>query len=158
LLELSLVSVPANPRALLTQKGIKDAIEDEVVDELELNELQMLLDKLVEPEVKIKDVYFDEEYHEKEEEELQKLIIEIEKELKEDLENDSLDDDDLIEQTINNDNDLCPHCGKNIKQDDSDISYLDQLLNDFSKPKKVDTEDEKGSFEGKMLNDYFKEE
>ena len=59
MLELSLVIVPANPRALLTQKGIQDAIEAEVIDELELNELGILLDKLVEPEAKIKDVYFD---------------------------------------------------------------------------------------------------
>ena len=39
LLEISLVSVPANPRALLTSKSIRKAIDDNIIDELELNEI-----------------------------------------------------------------------------------------------------------------------
>ena len=39
LLEISLVAVPANPRALLTSKSIRKAIDDSVIDEIELNEL-----------------------------------------------------------------------------------------------------------------------
>ena len=39
LLELSICSVGCNPRALLTNKSMKDAIKDNVIDELELNEL-----------------------------------------------------------------------------------------------------------------------
>ena len=39
LLEISLVSVPANPRALLTSKSIRKAIDDDIIDELELNEI-----------------------------------------------------------------------------------------------------------------------
>lgn len=50
LLEISLVSVPANPNALLTSKSIEKAIEDEVVDETEINELKSLLAKYFEEE------------------------------------------------------------------------------------------------------------
>ena len=39
LLELSLVSVPDNPRALFTGKSMEDAIEKDIIDKLELQEL-----------------------------------------------------------------------------------------------------------------------
>ena len=40
LLEISLVSVPANPNAVITSKEMKKAVEDEIIDELEMNELE----------------------------------------------------------------------------------------------------------------------
>jgi HK97 family phage prohead protease len=44
LLELSLVSIPANPEAVITQKkAFKEAVEKEVIDELELNDLELWL-------------------------------------------------------------------------------------------------------------------
>jgi len=43
LLEISLVSVPANPTALMTQKSMKSAIENKVIDEVELKDLEMWL-------------------------------------------------------------------------------------------------------------------
>jgi len=46
LLELSLVSIPANPRAVLTSKSVRKAIDENIIDELELNELlDCFLDK-----------------------------------------------------------------------------------------------------------------
>src|SRR5210317_1329564 len=51
LLEISLVSVPANPSALLTNKSMEKAIKDEVIDELELKDLENYLkDYFDEPE------------------------------------------------------------------------------------------------------------
>lgn len=48
LLEISLVSVPANPQALITSKNMKKAIKDEVIDELELKDLKEFLQLAVE--------------------------------------------------------------------------------------------------------------
>lgn len=45
LLEISLVSVPSNARALLTSKSIKEAIDNNVIDQLELDELIMYCDE-----------------------------------------------------------------------------------------------------------------
>lgn len=39
LMEISLVSVPANPRALLTSKSMSNAINENVIDDIELQEL-----------------------------------------------------------------------------------------------------------------------
>jgi len=196
LLELSLVSVPANPRALLTQKGIKDAIDNEVIDQVELGELEMLFDELFEPEIKAELI---EDEDDAVEEELEALIDKIEKDLdeiqddedkiigimddgvdgegikrwkrvildqilinsepftKEDLEVSILDDDRSTEQTINEPV-YCHECGKNINQDNSDGDYLEQLFDDFLKPKEVNKEDEKGSLEEELLNEYFDKE
>lgn len=46
LLELSLVSVPANPEALMAQKGIQKAMKDEVIDDLEMKELIMFINSI----------------------------------------------------------------------------------------------------------------
>jgi HK97 family phage prohead protease len=43
LLEISIVSVPANPQALMTAKSYEKAVKDEIVDELELKDLEMWL-------------------------------------------------------------------------------------------------------------------
>ena len=48
LIELSLVPVGANPAALLTSKGVRKAIEDEVIDNVELEEIQYYLEELLE--------------------------------------------------------------------------------------------------------------
>lgn len=58
LYELSMVNVGANPEALITSKGVKKAMKDGAIDQLELNELIMMLedtlkeDKKEEKEVK----------------------------------------------------------------------------------------------------------
>jgi HK97 family phage prohead protease len=53
LLEISLVSVPANPRALLTSKSIDEAKRLDIVDELELKQLEGVLDvDTIVPDVK----------------------------------------------------------------------------------------------------------
>ena len=127
LLELSLVSVPANPRALLSQKGITDAIEAEVIDQLELDELESWMKELFPEEDKavVDDKSVDDEETKKE-----------------------------IEQTINTG--LCYKCGKQIKdQDDSDSSVLDELFEDFGKEKTPNIEDEDKSVVDELLNDYF---
>ena len=151
LLELSLVSVPANPRALLTHKGIKDALDAEVIDKLELNELEMLFDELFEPEVKADLV--DEDIDEQIEEEMEELIDKVQTV----LENETPVDELEIEQ---NDNEIvyCHECGKNINQDNSDSGYLDELFDDFCKPKEVNTENEETSLTDELLKEYFDKE
>jgi len=144
LLELSLVSVPANPRALLSQKGIQDAIEAKVIDQLELDELSLLFDTLFDEE---------EEDVDKEVDELEDVIDKLEKEIKEDIS----DDVDDIEQTINEPV-YCHECGKNINKDNPDSDYLTKLFDDFCKPKEVDTEDEDISLTDELLNKYFQKE
>jgi signal recognition particle GTPase len=47
LLEISLVSIPANPRALISSKSFEDALEKEIVDELEIKDLQSFLDEFM---------------------------------------------------------------------------------------------------------------
>ena len=145
LLELSLVSVPANPRALLTQKGIQDAIEAKVIDEVELGELSILFDDLFEPEVKEDSI--DNEV----EEELEDLIEKVETT----IQNETLFDDVEIEQ--NDEEILCHECGKKINQDSSDGDYLEKLFDDFCKPK-VNTEDKEISLEEELLKEYFDKE
>ena len=44
-LEISLVSVPANPRALLSQKSIEEAKRLDIIDDLELNQIAQYLDE-----------------------------------------------------------------------------------------------------------------
>lgn len=48
LLEISLVSVPANPQAIMTSKSVMKAVEDEVIDELERKDLELYLQKIFE--------------------------------------------------------------------------------------------------------------
>ena len=147
LLELSLVSIPANPRALLTQKSMQDAIEAEVIDQLELDELSLLFDTL-----------FDEEFAEDVDKdvdglELTSIMMEAEKE----LETDILEEEDNPEQTINEPV-YCHECGKNINKDNPDSDYLTKLFDDFCKPKEVDTGDEDISLTDELLNKYFQKE
>lgn len=47
LLEISLVSIPSNPRALLTSKSMKKAIKTNVIDDLELKDLELWLDSIL---------------------------------------------------------------------------------------------------------------
>jgi len=136
LLEISAVNVPANPTALVESKSIQKALEDEVIDNTEAEEMLYYLKKIEKAEVKIKDVYFDEEYLEKEEEELKKLIKLIEKEVKEDLENDSIDDDNSIEQTLNKN--TCPHCGKEYIQKEDDSDPFEWLFKEHQTEESID--------------------
>lgn len=56
LLEISLVSVPANPAALLTSKSITDAVESGVVDQAEITDLEIFLkDFLKEREIEVEE-------------------------------------------------------------------------------------------------------
>jgi len=92
LLEISLVSVPANPSALITAKSYEKAIKDEVVDELELNDLEMWLSK-----------FFEEDKDEKtEEKDKESQIKDISKE------------DDVVDINIDK-KQLCEECGVEIK-------------------------------------------
>ena len=51
LIELSLVPVGANPAALLSSKGITKALEDNVIDDSELEEIKLLLEELATEEI-----------------------------------------------------------------------------------------------------------
>jgi len=184
LLELSLVSIPSNPRSLLSIKGIKDAIEAEVVDQLELDELL----EYFEPTIKA-DLIDDTD-----EEDLEDLIEKAKDELeKETLENeidaiirDGIDElgfpkwkkikidricighkwftkkdlenetsDDVQDSEQTTNKVYCHKCGIEI-QDNSDSDYLDKLFDDFLKPK-VNKEDEEISLTDELLNQYFTE-
>jgi HK97 family phage prohead protease len=46
LMEISLVSIPSNPRALLTSKSVKEAIDQKVIDEVEYKDLQMWFEEI----------------------------------------------------------------------------------------------------------------
>jgi hypothetical protein len=48
LLEISLVSIPANPEALISSKAFEEAIENDIVDELEIKDLQEFLKEYLE--------------------------------------------------------------------------------------------------------------
>ncbi len=132
LLEISLVSIPANPRALLTSKGITDAIDREVIDEMELNELKMWLDEVLPDE-----------------------DDPIEKDIEEDIEPDL-----KSEQTI--DKHICTECGdelicvkcKGFKLDRKDSDYLDYFFEDFGESEKVNTESdsEENPYVEELLN------
>jgi hypothetical protein len=57
LYEISIVPIPANSASVVQSKGITKALEDKVVDELEIKELELYLEDLIanlpeEPEVK----------------------------------------------------------------------------------------------------------
>ena len=145
LLELSLVSVPANPRALLTQKSIQDAIKAEVIDQLELDELSTLFDELFEPETDDDD----------ETKEVETLLLEVEGILKE--VDDILDDEDITEQTINEPV-YCHECGIKINKDNPDSDYLEQLFDEFCNPSKDNTKNEEISLTDELLNKYFNKE
>lgn len=151
LLELSLVSVPANPRALLTQKGIQEAIDNDVIDPVELNELEMLFDQLFkeEPEIEVKDV-FTEEIEDEEDVDIDKQLEETLKEIQKKLQEEDQQDPQTTEQNINECVN-CPHCGKDINQDDSDGDYLEKLFEDFGK-QKANTEDENEDVVDELLN------
>ena len=115
LLEISLVSVPANPRALLTAKSMSEAIDAEVIDDLELTELKSWLDEILPAE----DTSVTEEVDDQETEE-------------------------KLEQTINHtciecgDELVCVKCkGFELSKDDS--SYLDSFFEDLGEPVEVNT-------------------
>ena len=142
LLEISLVSVPTNPRALLNQKGISDAINKNVIDELELDELKLWLDELLPSEdTSVKDA--------------EGIVKEIETEI-----------EDESEQTTNEDITVghvaCECCGdelvcvkcKGYTQDKTDSDYLDYFFEDFGKPVKVDTKSdtEENPYIDELLN------
>ena len=50
LLELSLVSIPANPKALMTSKSLSDAVEAKVIDEIEAKSIELWFEGLEEVE------------------------------------------------------------------------------------------------------------
>ena len=99
LLEISLVSVPANPEALLTSKSIKKAIKDEVIDELELNELEKFITELTKET----------------EDNVEKEEIKQENK-KEDLISENAHSNDVSDINTNKNKELvCSDCGKEIK-------------------------------------------
>ena len=103
LFEISAVPVPANPLALVQSKSIQKAVQDEVIDDLELKEIELYLKKLAD------------ELEEKEFiDEVEDTIDEMEK---------SLDDnfiDENTEQTIN----------ENPEVDKTDFDYIWEMLTD----------------------------
>ena len=106
LLEISLVSIPANTDAMITQrKSFQDAIEAKVVDELEITDLEMWM----------KDIgLFDEEEDEavveveEVEEPQEKTMDEIALEILTGIETEEKDSQDI------NKNDKCKSCGVEI--------------------------------------------
>lgn len=129
LLEISLVSVPANPMALMTQKGIKKAIKEEVVDELEVKDLEEFLQAIAEAE--IVDLTEDEENLEKDEKTEEKNEEKL-------ISDDSISNDN---EDINKDRKMfCGDCGVEIhlcstcfeKKESEDFfrKVYESLLND----------------------------
>jgi HK97 family phage prohead protease len=106
LLEISLVSVPANPQALLTSKSVKKAIKDEVIDDLELKDLDAWLSMQINTST-VMDEDFDEKKEEKDEKE--EKIVNTEK----DSEIQSQDDDKSISNS-SEDKQICKDCGVEI--------------------------------------------
>ena len=51
ILEISIVTVPANQEALVTGKSLQKALEDKVIDELELKELEMSVKEIKDEEI-----------------------------------------------------------------------------------------------------------
>ena len=92
LLEISLVSIPANPNAIMTSKGMKEAIKEEVIDDLEMKELNEWLEIVFRQKM--------EENQEKDEKTAKDVEVD--------------DKTDVNEQeNINKDSKgVCPDCGK----------------------------------------------
>ena len=136
LLEISLVSIPSNPRALLSQKCMKEAIDRNVIDELELNELKMWLDDILSDEDTSVNEDIDQEYEK------------------------------ISEQTIEHkhicpdcgDELVCVKC-KGFKLDKSDSSYLDYFFEDFGESDEINTksDDEENPYVTELLNMLKKE-
>jgi HK97 family phage prohead protease len=120
LLEVSAVNIPANPVALVESRSIKKALEDEVIDDAEYNEMKIYLEELIIDKEEQDDL-----------EEIEKFINEFEEEEKEwwklNCEEYSPEEDEIEkesneneEQTINEDS--CPHCGRKYKEQEEDDS------------------------------------
>jgi HK97 family phage prohead protease len=113
LFEISAVPVPANPMALVQSKSIKKAVEDKVIDDLELKEIELYLKKIAD---EIEDQEFIDEVEDK--------IDEIDKSL----------DDDLInenpEQTINEDQTV----------EKTDFDYIWEMLTDHELKQKEESD------------------
>jgi len=155
LLETSIVSVPANPEAIIQSKSIQKAVSDNVIDEAELNEMKIYLEELYldnELDKQLKEIddvdkQFDEIIADEDLEELENTVVGI------------LIDEMESEQTQN----VCDKCGQKIvsttdinqKEDDSDLfdwifnerlteksnddsieNLVDELLNYFSQTEK----------------------
>ena len=116
LLEISAVNVPANAGALVESRSILKALEDEVIDDAEYNEL-LIYFKRSDPPVVDEDMLSDVEDVEDEMVDFLEKVDEI-------LTDDNSDED--TEQTINED--TCPTCGKQYKQEDPDSDSFDWLF------------------------------
>jgi hypothetical protein len=106
LLELSLVSIPANPAAMLTQrKSFDKAVEDEVIDELEKKDLEIWMKDLGidfdKCEIDPCDHFIDGILHEDEEEPEEEKVIE--------------ETEEKIADDINRNETKCISCGKEIQ-------------------------------------------
>ena len=135
LLEVSLVSIPSNPRALLTSKSMKDAIEQKVIDSIELDELKMWLD----------DILPDEE---------EDAVIEDDQDLdiksEQTIENDEVHDHEC---SVCGDELVCVKC-KGYTLDSNDGDYLEYFFKDFGESEEIDTEsdDEGNQYVEELLN------
>lgn len=106
LLEISLVSVPANPEALLTSKSIKKAIKNEVIDELELTDLSILMQALAKPKDDEDEKILDNEIKDEK----------TSKKEKEKLISKDVHETDIKDISINkNEETTCLDCGKKLK-------------------------------------------
>jgi len=121
LLEISLVSIPANPRALLTSKGVEDAIELKVIDELELDELKLWLDEVLDNENT--SVYESPE----------------ENQLIEDNSEQTIDSGNTVhihKCSVCDDELVCVKC-KGFTLDEKDSTYLDYFFEDFDESNEI---------------------
>jgi HK97 family phage prohead protease len=128
LLEISLVSVPANPRALLSQKGMKDAIDQKVIDELELDELKSWLDSVLDEDTSVTP-----EEDQDTDEKLEQTINHV----------CACCGDELV----------CVKCkGFDLNKDNS--TYLDYFFEDLGESTEIDTksDDEENTYVNELLN------
>ena len=122
LLEISAVPVPANPMALVQSKSIQKAVEDKVIDDLELTEMKILLEDLIIDDDEI-------------EKSVNNLIDEIDEELSdEDIDKNreqTTEKTDTI--TVDKDSDSDPYdwIFKDLETDESKANPQDDLLDEL---------------------------
>lgn len=113
LFEISAVPVPANPMALVQSKSIQKALEDNVIDDLELKEINLYLKELAE---------------ELEDKELEDSVNEFIDEVEKDSDENFIDENS--EQTINED----PEVEK------SEFDYIWEMLTDHEIKQKEESD------------------
>ena len=126
LLEISAVNVPANAQALVQSKSIQKALEDEVIDEVELKEMELILKEL---QPTAEDLGISEEDFISAKAVADESAIDEDQEPEEDQ-----------EQTINAN--ACPKCGREYIQKEVDNDPFEWLFKEHQAPEPKDETNE----------------